>query len=917
MRVDISLLGGFAVSVDGVRLPDEAWSRRAPAALVKLLALSPGHRLRREQVIDLLWPELLVERAAPRLHKAAHYARSALGASDGLVLSSDTVALLPTAALVVDVVAFDAAVASARGDGGVGAAAEAVELYGGELLPEDAYEPWTEEDRDRLRLAYAEMLHVLGRWEALISADPLDEVAHLRLVQEHLHRGDRRAALRQLDAMDKVWQRELGEGLTATALALRDEAAALPVELAPVQSVRVRVPTPATRTVGRERDIQRVNELLDSERMLTLLGPGGVGKTRLAAEVALRRTDESACYVDLTKVGSPSLVPGLIARELGILVESQGDVVQALAEALRNRELLLILDNVEHVLEAAEIVPRLIERSPDLRVLTTSRARLRVPGEQVYDVAPLSVESSDVEGGRPDAIALFEQTARAIDPAFEVDRHLDDVVTICRAVDGLPLAIELAAGHVRTLSPPLLRARLNQRLGSPAGASRGTPERQQTVPAMIDWSLRLLGDDDRDLFVRLGVFHGPVPLEIVEEVCAQPGRDVVESLSRLVDHSLVRRIIDADGLPRFLLLELMRERSRELLVEDAELERAVRDRHAAYLADRLDDLDERRWGGASGTWIEEITVLLADIRAAHEWTVATGAFEVEARITADLGTYWHREGHHDEGRGWAVQAFAHVDELDPYLVGRLYLAHGFVEWGRDQREGRRLWQCAVDLFRPLGHERYLAYALALTSVTFIGDTDNLADAVAMCEEAIGLARRVGELPLLAQALNILGELTRVSGDDVRALAAYEEGLEVARAAGDRTHEAMFVGNLSFIAEHRGDYEEAWRLCVEAVRLSWALGRRLVLASTMAQMAGAGLGLGRPERGAVLMGASQEALRRLGVDPSPGDTPELDRVSAALRAELGEARLEELLVEGARLSLDEAVALALEDAEDPS
>ena len=395
-----------------------------------------------------------------------------------------------------------------------------------------------------------------------------------------------------------------------------------------------------------------------------------------------------------------------------------------------------------------------------------------------------------------------------------------------------------------------------------------------------------------------------------------PAVDVVEVLSRLVDHSLVRRVIDTHGEARFLLLELMRERSRALLAEDPELARTVRDRHAAYLADQLDDLDERRWGEASGTWIEEITVLLSDIRAAHEWTVSSGAFEVEARITADLGTYWHREGHHDEGRGWTAHALAREEELDDYLVGRLYLANGFVEWGRDPREGRRLWQRAVDRFRPLGHERYLAYALALTSVTFIGDTDNLADAVEICEEAIALARRVGELPLLAQALNILGELTRVSGDDERALAAYEEGLEVVRAAGDRTHEAMLVGNLSFIAEHRGDYEEALRLCVEAVRLSWALGRRLVLAATMAQMAGAYLGLGHPERGAVLMGASEEALRRLGVDPSPGDTPELDRVAAALAAELGEERLAALLAEGARLSLDEAVMMALSDDEEP-
>ena len=907
MRVDICLLGGFAVSVDDVRLPDDAWSRQAPAALVKLLALAPGHRLRREQVIDALWPDLLVDRAAPRLHKAAHYARTALGVSDGVVLSADTVALLPGGHVVVDVAEFDAAVASARAGGGLGAAGEAVELYAGELLPADVYEPWTEQDRDRLRLAYHEMLQALGRWDALIAADPLDEVAHLSLVQEHVRRGDRRAAVRQLETMEKVWRDELGEELGEAALALRAEAQGLPVALAPVERpVRAPVPTPATRTIGRERDIERVVELLEDSRTVTLLGPGGVGKTRLVAEVALRRTSEEACYVDLTKVGDAELVSTLIARELGIHVE--GDVVQALAEALRNRNLLLVLDNAEHVLEAAELVPRLVERCPQLRVLVTSRARLRVPGEQVYDVLPLALDP-DESGSRADAITLFEQAAHAVDPGFDVERHLDDVVTICRAVDGLPLAIELAAGHVRTLSPPLLRARLNQRLGSVQGASRGTPERQQTVPSMIDWSLRLLGeDDDRDLFKRLGVFHGPVPLEVVERVCPGPGVDVLEALSRLVDHSLVRRLDDG----RFLLLELMREHSRALLAAAPELDRNVRLRHATYLADWLDDLDERRWGEASGTWIEDITRLLADVRGAHEWTAENGEVVLAARMTADLGTYWHREGSHPEGRGWAYASLAHEPELDDFLVARLYLAAGFVEWTRDREVGRRLWRAAEERFRALGHERYLAYSLALISTTYVGDLENTAKALEICDEAIELARRVGERPLLAQALNIRGELTRVMGDDEGALAAYEEGLELARAAGDRTHEAMLVGNLGFIAEHRGDFEEAMRLCVEAVRLSWALGRRMVLAATIAQMAGASLGLGDPERGAVLMGASDEALRRLGVEPSPGDLPELERVVAALRADLGDSRLEELLAEGARLSLDEAVALALSD-----
>ena len=400
MRVDIRLLGGFEVVVDGVPVPDDAWRRRAPALLVKLLALSRGHRVRREQLMDALWPDLLVESAAPRLHKAAHYARTALGESDSVVLSDDSVSLFPAADIVVDVELFDAAVEAARLQGEPRLSAEAVELYRGELLPSDLYEPWTEEDRERLRLTHTEMLQDLGRWDLIVAADPLDEVAHLRLIQQQIELADRRAALRQLEAMEKVWQRELGEGMGEAALALRDEALALPIDVVVGDrpTIRSSVPVPPTRTVGREHDIARALELLETSQTVTLLGPGGVGKTRLAAEVASRFVDATSvecCFVDLTKVSDPALVPGLIARELGVHVESASDPGPVVEEALSRRSLLMVLDNFEHVLDAAEIARRLADRSSGVRVLSTSRARLRIAGEQVFDVAPLSLESAD------------------------------------------------------------------------------------------------------------------------------------------------------------------------------------------------------------------------------------------------------------------------------------------------------------------------------------------------------------------------------------------------------------------------------------------------------------------------------------------------------------------------------------------
>ena len=921
MRVDIRLLGGFEVIVDGVPVPDDAWRRRAPAQLVKLLALSPGHRLRREQLMDSLWPDLLVENAAPRLHKAAHYARTALGESDSVVLSDDSVSLFPAADIVVDVELFEAAVEAARLGGEARLSAEAVELYPGELLPSDLYEAWTEEDRERLRLTHTEMLHDLGRWDLVVAADPLDELAQLRLIQQHIERADRRAALRQLDVMEKVWQRELGEGLGETARGLREEALALPIEVVSADrpAIRSQVPVPPTPTVGRDDDIARALEMLETSQTVTLLGPGGVGKTRLAAEVARRLVDATSvdcCFVDLTKVSDPGLVPGLIARELGVHVEAASDPGPVVEEALSRRSLLMVLDNFEHVLDAAEIARRLADRSSGVRVLSTSRARLRIAGEQVFDVAPLSLESGhhDAAGNTQpaDAIVLFDQVATALDPAFRLAPNLEDVVHICRAVDGLPLAIELAAGHVRTLSPRLLRARLSARLGSASAAPRGVPPRQQTVSATIDWSLQLLGTSEQDLFTRLGVFAGAVPLEAIEEVCGEAGSDVVDSLSRLVDHSLVRRVSGPRGETLFVLLELLRERARMLLADEAEIEADLAHRHAEYVAAFLDDLDETRWTEASGQWIDAITGFLAEIRLAHQWAVDHGDAQLHARITAGLGTYWHREGHHVEGRQWVAEALEHEAELDDDLVARVNLSAGFVEWTKDQLLARRYWDVSLERFRALGHKRYLSYSLAWVSGTYFGDSANYDVAMRLCDEALGLARQVGERPLLAQALNIRGELTRVHGDDDLALAAYTEGLELAEAAHDEAHVSMFLGNLSFLADHRGDYEEARDLCRQAVRRSWPIGRRLVAAMSIAQLAGAEQGLGRPERGALLVGAADEGMRRLGVTLHPGDRPELERVIAALRAELGEESYRRLSTEGAGLSLDEAVMLALSD-----
>jgi predicted ATPase/DNA-binding SARP family transcriptional activator len=925
MRVDIRLLGGFEVEVEGGQVSRGAWRRRHASSLVKLLALQPGRRLLRDQVIDALWPDLLVDEAAPRLHKAAHYARSALGTRQAVTLAGDSVALLHAADVSVDVDLFEEAAANAARTGNSEAIADALATYRGDLLPDDLFEPWTEEPRERLRVRYVEVLRRAGRWQEVVALDPVDEEAHLHVMRDHLRHGKRRAALRQFDRLEQALHDGLGVTPGDTAQTLREEALRLDVaEPGWVPQVARRstaVPVPTTPTVGRASDIERVLRTLSRARVVTLLGPGGVGKTRLALEAALQHgeaTSVEACFVDLTKVDDPGHVPELIVREIGVHQTAQATPRDLLREAVRGRALLLVLDNFEHVVEAAEVVGEIVRWSTDLRVLCTSRARLGVGGEHVVDVDPLPVEVEEtgrvpgLEVTTPgDAVELFAQAATAVDPVFDLDRSLDDVLHICRTLDGLPLAIELAAGHIRTLPPPLLRTRLATRLGSPAGPRRDAPERQQTISATIDWSLALLGPEERRLFARLGVFAGPVPLEAVEGVCSDASCDVVDILGRLVDQSLVRRLPGPrEGEWRFGLLELLRERARALLTGDERTR--VEAAHARYVARVLDELDDHRWTLAADRWIDLTTEFLPEIRLAHAWAEKHGQVELAARVAADLGTYWHREGHYAEGRRWVADSLAHAGDLAPDVVARLHLAAGFVEWPRDQKVARRLWERAVEEFRRLGHRRYLAYSLGLSSGTYIGERHSYDVALRLCEEAIDLARRVGERPLIAQALNIKGELARVQGDDDTAYLAYAEGRDLAVAAHDRAHLSVFLANLSYLADHRGEYHEARRLGCDSLRMSWALGRRMMSAWSVSELAGPEIGLGRPERGALLVGAADHALEMLGVTRHPGDRPEHQRVLAGLNAALGEATFARLRARGAELSLPEAVALALSE-----
>lgn len=672
-----------------------------------------------------------------------------------------------------------------------------------------------------------------------------------------------------------------------------------------------------TRLIGREQELSDLVDLVAGARLLTLTGPGGVGKTRLAAELASRvsgRYTDGVWFVALTRVQDPALVPSLVVEALEPRAGGTSEPELLLREWLRGREVLLVLDNFEHVADVAPLVSHLLQWSPGLSVLTTSRERLRLAGEQVYEVMPLGTDNAgdDPVQPLPDALALFEQSARAVHPSFVIDeKNRDDVTAICRSLDGLPLALELAAVLIRVLPTRLLRDRLARRIDSLSGGMRDSPGRHQTMRATIAWSYDLLPGAQQRLFDRLGVFEAPASLEAIEDVCAYD-RDVdaLADLAGLVDKSLVRRVAGPTGDPRITMLKLLREFAIERLEATAD-SAEIRRRHAVHFADLVAGYEETRWGEAAAYWLDAIHERLADIRAAFDFSSAAGDHRTAGRIAASM--YSYIDANPDPVARWTAQALEWADELDPLSVGQLRFAAGYLEFTRSRTDAARdHWSQALALFHDGGHTRYTALGLAFVGATYIGSPADYERALGMCTEAIDLAERTGEQLILAHTLNIKGEIARVHGDDDAAGAAYEAALQAARNSGDRGTVARVLGNLAYVARHRGAHDEAQRLGREALRTSWKVGLRKMAALGVSELGGAELGLGRAERAARLIGAADVALEMLGADRDPGDRPEHDAIVEELERALGGHKSAALQAEGAAMTLEDAVRYALDD-----
>jgi predicted ATPase/DNA-binding SARP family transcriptional activator len=854
--VQIRLLGGFGVDLGGQSVQARAWRLRKARTVVKLLALTRDQRLHRDVLLDALWPGRDPRSAANSFYQVLHVARRVLagdGPSDGLLELRDDVVSLRAGGLVeVDVLRFEQQAALARASGDLAELRAAVALYTGDLLPEDRFEDWATRPREELRERFCDLLvdladtaaataandaggaseHEAEAFDALqraLAADPLHERAVRSLMRRHAAMGRRTEALARYEQLRDDLGAAYGTDPDPESRRLYRDLLTGSLEAAEPAPERARhnLAPALTSFVGREREIADVRRLLSGGGLVTLTGVGGAGKTRLAEEAARRLLEsypDGVWVADLVPVADPRLVADTVAAALGLDPAAGADPLRTLVSRLAPRTLLLVLDNCEHLLAAcAELAVAVRRGCAGVTLLATSREPLRVPGEVTFRVPSLELPEPEDAGdldrlGRLASVRLFLDRAHDVRPDFVLEAsNTGSIVEICRRLDGIPLALELAAARISHLEPAEIAERLSQAL--PLLGRRGQITRHATLRAALEWSHALLSEDEQVLLRRLAVFAGSFSLGSAEQVCADarlPSQDLLDCLGRVVDKSLVQ-VEHAGPRSRYRLLETIRQFARERLVAAREVE-PLEAAHCRHFLDLARDHDPERAGGVVVEHPQSLDADHDNLRAAlgralrrdHSRALSLGV---------SLWPYWLARGHFVEGAGW-LERILEVALAPSAERARALLALAILEARRGLGDRLpALGDAGVAVAEQFGDPADVVYARVLRGTLLLGSAE-LDEVERTASEALADAESLGAAPVAAAAGGLAGMAALFREDAAPAQQRFARCLEQLRVVGATTTPFFPAVTLSMPLAPVGES------LVPVFEESWLLGRRV-------------------------------------------------------------------------------------------
>jgi predicted ATPase/class 3 adenylate cyclase len=742
----------------------------------------------------------------------------------------------------------------------------------------------------------------------------------------------------------------------------------LPSEFAPLKTLDLKLtnlPSQPTPFIGREKEITETLELLRRKEvnLVTLTGPGGTGKTRLSLQVAGELLDEfrdGVYFVALGDASDRDVALSKIALALAVREGGSQPMLDSLKDYLQDKSLLLVWDNFEQLVGAASIAADLLAAAPGLKLLISSQIVLRVRGEHEYPLAPLATPNlSNLppldQLQQNESIQLFLQRARSVNSKFELTaENAPAVAEICQRLEGLPLAIELAAARIKLLSPQAMVAKLNDRLGLLTGGARDLPARQQTLRNALDWSHSLLADQEKALFARLGIFLGGFSLDAAEAVCNPDGSmDVLGGVEVLLNNSLLRQEEDDSGQTRFRMLESIREYAAEELGKTAELADIQRAHAMFYLTKVAGEIGFKLFSAESVKWLNWLEVEHDNLRSALAWSQATTEADgMKSMLLLFLSWFWYRRGYLSEGRAWgeafleqsgqeigsrlragllmgnslmavwqgepekalalAEEGFPIMlrSEDDPMIAFNM-LGLGIIHINRgDHTAALPLLTQGAEMFRQGGNDFFYATIMVHLGNAALG-AGKPGEAREWHEKAYPIAKKVGDEWVIAFALNNLGEVARVNGDYAKARRYYEECEVLLRQSGDTGDLARLVHSLGYVAQHEGDLAQAQHQFSESLAMFRKFGNHRGMAECVIGFAGLHALKGQHQQAVKLMSAAETILTWGGARWWPADQVEIDRTRAMLSAALDEAAFKEAWEAGSRMTRDEAFALALE------